>query len=125
MDNFHIDVTCEGKVALRLALDLAFRKHSAATHYAIRQDKEGGNSRMVLMWTEGGKDAVALPFTLDAEGATDFVWRWLEQQDFGAQPDHDGDNGKGWRAYCQGWGHVDNEYQGFVAVNPAWAMYGK
>lgn len=148
MDNFHIDVTCEGARTLRLVMDLAFTQHSRVTHYAIRAAEEGEfydlpdgmevkfplslqirkrakPPRLVFMWTDGGRDAVKLPFSLDAEGATDFACRWLAEQDYGREPDHDGDNGKGWRAYCEGWGHVDGEYQGFLAITPEYAMYGK
>lgn len=136
MNNFKIDVVCVGTASLRLAVDLAFTQHNKVTHYAIREaepavtepeysKRAAKPKRLVFMWTGDGRDAVKLPFTLDAEGATDFARRWLEEQDYGREPDHDGDNGKGWRAYCEGWGHVDNEYQGFLAIAPAWDMYGK
>lgn len=136
MDNFHLDVTCEGKAALRLVVDLAFTQHRRVTHYAVREaepavtepqysKKPARPKRLVFMWTDGGREAVKLPFELDAEATTDFAARWLAEQDCGREPDHDGSNGRGWRAYCEGWGHVDGEYQGFLAVTPVWAMYGK
>jgi hypothetical protein len=28
------------------------------------------------------------------------VTAWLEEVDYGEEPDHDGANGKGWRVYC-------------------------
>jgi hypothetical protein len=73
---------------------------------------------------EGG-DQTALPFTLDAAGAADFAARWLAEADYGKQPDHDGDNGRGWRLYNESWGHVDGHFSAIIAVAPNWAMYGK
>lgn len=124
MDNFRIDITSEGQASLLQALGICFAQHRAATHYVVREAEPPKPRRLVFMWTEA-KDAVALPFKLDVEGAADFARRWLDEQDFGRQPDHDGDNGKGWRLYNEAWGHVDNQYQGWIAVAPAWAMYGK
>ena len=72
-----------------------------------------------------GRDQIALPFTLDAAGAADFAARWLAEADYGKQPDHDGDNGRGWRAYVEGWGHVDGHHRAIVAISPSWAIYGK
>lgn len=125
MDNFRIDITCEGQDALRKVMEIAFAQHRAATHYAIRPAGDGKPRRLVFMWTGGGADAVEMPFKLDAIAATDFATRWLAEQDYGKEPDHDGDNSKGWRAYNEAWGHVDEEWRGFLAVAPAWAMHGK
>jgi hypothetical protein len=68
---------------------------------------------------------VNLPFKLDIEGASDFAWRWLAEQDYGKKPDHDGDNNKGWRIWTGGWGHVGNDHYAVCAILPEWAMYGK
>lgn len=154
MDNFNLDVTSEGRRHLELALGLAFGSHQKATHYAVREATEGEREtvpdyipedkrkfhrpgwkygrepkprRLVFYWsaTENKPDLVALPFTLDAAGAVDFATRWLAEQDYGRQPDHDGDNGRGWRVYNEAWGHVDGDWGAFVAISPAWAMYGK
>lgn len=149
MDNAHIDVTSEGNETLAKTLDLAFGKFHKAIGYAIRaavpsekhpaevmadpknaymlKPKRAAKPlRLVFFWTAPtAKDFVALPFKLDAKGAADFAARWLAEADYGKQPDHDGDNEKGWRVYNEAWGHVDDEYAGFVAVTPSWAMYGK
>lgn len=37
----------------------------------------------------------------------------------------DGDTGKGWRVYCQNWGHVGGEQYALCAVLPVWMWYGK
>src|ERR1700761_4976024 len=114
-------MVAEGDKTLAAAMVLAFNQHSqGTTHYAIRDavpaindkdkpylNKEAKPKRLVFMWTGGISDAVALPFKLDAAGAADFARRWLAETDYGEQPDHDGDNGKGWKLYNEGWGHVD------------------
>jgi hypothetical protein len=151
MDNFHIDITSEGRSALATAMSLAFGKYHSAVAYAIReavagekhkfeddalQEKygwmlgpktQGKPKRLIFFWSDSEtvSDRIALPFKLDATGAADFAIRWLGELDYGRQPDHDGDNEKGWRLYCEGWGHVDGHWGAFVAIAPAWAMYGK
>ena len=150
MDNFLINIVYEGEGTLATALQLASRSYKAIG-YAIRDASPGERwdgekymkdprqahmmgwyrepkpRRLVFFWSEYEKvpDMIALPFKLDAAGMADFATRWLAEQDFGKQPDHDGDNGRGWRVYCEGWGHVDSHHSAFVAVAPSWAMYGK
>jgi hypothetical protein len=148
MDNFHIDITSEGDLAP--AMKIAFGRWNKAVGYAVRAAYPGEREevpegapkhfrpdwkygkrpkplRLVFFWSDYEKrpDMVKFPFTLDAEGAADFAKRWLAEADYGKEPDHDGDNGKGWRLYCEGWGHVDDDHSSFVAVAPSWAMYGK
>ena len=119
MDNFHIDITSEG--SLEPAMRIAFGAKSAVGYRVVAD-----THMMVLYWSlSGTKGVTSLPFKMDAKGAADFVSRWLAEQDYGPQPDHDGDNGKGWRLFNETWGHVGGEWQAFVAVRPCWAMYGK
>lgn len=126
MDNFRIQITAHGDKTLKDAIALAFNadKTQLTTHYAVRESKEGPK-HLVFFWTGGGKDAVQMAFKLDAEGAADFARRWLAEAEYGEQPDHDGDNEKGWTVYNEAWGHVDGEWQAIIAVQPTWAMYGK
>lgn len=148
MDNFLINIVSEGSLVAPMKLacgtwrnkivGYAIRDAVAGEAYSedclkdpkdkykLKLDREPKERRLIFYWTKTDRpDFVAFPFTLDAEGAADFASRWLAEEDYGRQPDHDGDNGKGWRLYCEGWGHVDSEYQAFVAVSPRWAMYGK
>jgi len=124
MDNFYIDIRAEGRSAFEVALKLAWRRHGKATHYLI--DPKAG---MVLFSSapSNGRGAAPLPYPMDADAALPFVWNWLEGVDRGPQPDHDGDNGKGWRLHvANGWGHVEGfGWQSVVAAQPIWAMYGK
>jgi hypothetical protein len=150
MDNFHVDITAEGDATLVAAMKLAFRPHSKAVGYAVRSAFAGEREdmpegapkwhrpdwkygkrpkplRLVFFWSDYEKraDMVPFPFKQDAEGAAEFARRWLAEADYGSEPDHDGDNGKGWRLYNEAWGHVDSDHSAFVAVAPEWAMYGK
>jgi hypothetical protein len=79
---------------------------------------------LVLFWTPG-KDTVRFPFAMDSGTILPMIKGWLAEQDYGPEPDHDGSNGKGWRLYNESWGHIGNEWEAFVAILPAWAMYGK
>jgi len=154
MDNFAFNVTAEGQGALKAAITLAFEiarcqgtnPHGGkrgATHYAVRSASEGEKAENGG-WAYGkaprplrlvffnhyelkpvGGDKITLPFKMDADGAADFARRWLEEADYGREPDHDGDNGKGWRLYNEAWGHIDEDRYAVIAVAPAWAMYGK
>lgn len=119
MDNFRINITCQGSKYLLQAMQIACQSHTKIVGYSI-DPKKG----LIFYWTEC-KDATKLPFTLDVAGAADFAGRWLAEQDYGGQPDHDGDNGKGWRLYNEDWGRIGSQWEAFVAIKPEWAMYGK
>ncbi len=146
MDNRTIDVVSEGNEDLALALRIiwASAPGGKATHYKVLKLKEkvtyfnkpttshytnleeskGGVPTLVLLWHEE-HGSQAFPFGIDVHLATDFVKGWLAQVDYGREPDHDGDNGKGWRVFTESWGHVAGHIYTVVAVQPAWAMYGK
>ncbi len=125
MDNFKIEIVSEGRKEFEAALRIAFAHApgSKATHYAILPDKG-----MVFYWHEPESNfkAVALPSEIDVEEAVVLAWAWLTKKaDYEGEPDHDGDNGKGYRIYNEDWGHVHGSHYAFVAIEPAWAMYGK
>lgn len=86
-------------------------------------------SGMVLFWHEDHLHqvkSVALPFPLGVDAAVDFLWAWMENADFGKEPDHDGDNGKGFIVTTGDfWGHVEGSHYAFLGVYPDWQMYGK
>ena len=117
MDNFRVDVTAEGDDRLRAVL--ALFDHDTVVGY-----RTDARRRLVFYWSDSEK-AIALPFPMTIEQAADFAIGWLRHADYGDEPDHDGSNGKGWRIYNEAWGHVDGDWSAFVAIEPAWAMYGK
>lgn len=118
MDNFKFDMTSEGADTLKKALSLFSPPGRNVTGY--RTD----GAKLVFYWHDSPR-STNLPFPMTLEQAADFANGWLEHVDYGDEPDHDGDNGKGWRLYCEPWGYVDGDHYAFAAVEPVWAMYGK
>lgn len=146
MDNRIIDIVSEGRTDLMLALQIAARvraTHVVMKRYTLKttyydyqnpeirrhhtemvEDPKGVDTLILLSSAE--RDAVKLPVPLNVEDIADFVGLWLKNSaDYGKQPDHDGDNGKGFRVFTQDWGHVAGYHYAVVGVQPAWAMYGK
>ena len=118
MDNFAFDMTSEGNEQLKTALSLFSPPGRKVTGY-ITDGKQ-----LIFYWYKS-PDATDLPFPMTLEQAADFAAGWLAHADYGGQPDHDGDNGKGWRLYCNSWGSIDGHQYAFAAVEPVWSMYGK
>jgi hypothetical protein len=153
MDNARLDITDEGIDSLKRALAIAFSHHSTATHWAVidntlvlfwvkpperctREWKErefvkelpAGRTQYIDRSQSYDIKAESFVVPIDAERAAANVHDWLTLKggaNYGEQPDHDGDNGKGWRVFNESWGHVFGMYQAICAVQPAWAMYGK
>lgn len=126
-DNMRVDVSAEGRADFNTAFHLLFdlaRKGKAVAWNVIP------GKGLVLYWVLPERAPVpagvaALPFPMGPSAAVEFAWHWLEQADYGPQPDHDGDNTKGWRVYNEEWGHVADDYRAFMAVAPVWMMHGK
>ncbi len=93
-------------------------------HYRRTVESADGVQTLILLWHEE-QGSTPLPFALDCKRAAEFITNWLGQADYGRQPDHDGDNGKGWRLFTESWGHVAGHHYAIIGVQPAWAMYGK
>lgn len=121
-DNYRFLLCSTGDDHFGKIMRLAFASHSRATHYKVT-DKHG----LILYWTEPkvDKDAIKLPYEMTAEAATSFAWNWLQQAKYSGQPDHDGDNEKGFTVFNEDWGHVGGQWEAFVAIMPTWQMYGK
>lgn len=91
-----------------------------ATGYVI-----DGN-RMVLFKYDSHKDMIPFPAKMGPKQCAAIVYQWLQSAEYPKEPDHDGDNDKGWHAYNSGWGRVDGHgYQSFLAIEPMWIMFGK
>lgn len=93
-------------------------------HWSQDEEAKDGRQTLILLWHEE-RDSIALPYPLNHVQAATFAADWLEHANYGRQPDHDGDNGRGWRAFTDGWGHVAGHHYAIVGIQPAWAMYGK
>jgi hypothetical protein len=118
MDNRRIDLCLEWRGDFELAMKIAVAHRTTVGYRLI-------DNTLILYWAMSDK-AAPLPYEMGAVETTNFVWGWLEKNaPLGRQPDHDGDNGKGFRIYNESWGHVGGEYQAFIAITLIWAMYGK
>lgn len=116
-DNFHFDMT---GVPLKLALEVATcGRGLGAVAWRVEDNK-----KLVLYWTASPK-STPLPSKLEGDALEGFVKAWLDNADYGSEPDHDGDNGKGCRVYNESWGQIGLEWQAYVAIEPVWDMYGK
>jgi hypothetical protein len=146
MDNRTVDIVSEGKKALQHAIGIIWSNAPGgkATHYKIAKYEEkvdyygtptsrhivstkesiDGVLTLILFW-HAEKDAIALPYPLTEDEAVNFIDGWLTKVEYEGQPDHDGDNGKGWRVFTEQWGHVAGNHYAIVGVQPVWAMYGK
>lgn len=146
MDNRSIDLTSEGHEALSLALKLmwdsvpgGFATHfkivklratnvywgNPTSHHEVRLEPDDtGVPTLILFWTAAsGAEQFAYPH--DLERTNEFVKGWLKSVEYGPEPDHDGDNGKGWRVFTDFWGQIAGASSSIVGIQPAWAMYGK
>lgn len=113
-------------------LKLAFEQESPyakAVAYVIDPNKG-----MIIMWSNAGK-CQKFPSALDAYQTTDIVWDWLESNPEIALDGWDADFDdsdvtcyRGWRAYCEDWGHVGETEEGryaIAAIKPSYLWYGK
>jgi hypothetical protein len=124
-DNFAFDVSAETREQFDHVMRLAFWQKREAVAYKVIPDKG-----FVLYWTWDEKDApkqgiTPLPYPMQWKAVADFIWGWFERTAYPKEPDHDGDNTKGWRVYNEAWGHVAGDWRAFCAVQPIWMMHGK
>jgi len=123
MDNREIRIISEGSEDFRIALSLF--KAKTIIGYKIIESADPTIPDSMVLYEFPSKHATAFPFPFTSKLACDFVLAWLEQVDYGKQPDHDGDNHKGWKMENEEWGRVNGDSAAFVKISPEWAMYGK
>jgi hypothetical protein len=141
MDNNRLVIVSKSREDFDLALQLAFRHAWNAESWwiykpePIDQKEYDWSDRVGLLGVEDsgpflvldqyGKKGVKFPCPIDCETATEFAWKWLQEQEFGDEPDHDGSNSKGFVVFNESWGHVGGSWAAICAIGPAWAMHGK
>ena len=126
MDNRMFDIVDNSK--LEEWIKLAANGKAAIGWAEQEVDKVAGRHRkcLIFYWADPNlPHFVWLPAGSDAQLIAALARNWLNKADYGPQPDHDGDNGKGFRIYVEDWGHVGGRWEAFLAVAPVWAMYGK
>lgn len=119
-----------GKELLEKTLELAFltdglSKPQTAVGYRISE------THGFVLYKYKSDKAIPFPCPLNAKQVAEQVFAWLESDPkvalsgWDQDADHDGDNGPGWRVYCEDWGHVDHDFAAFVAITPAFMWCGK
>lgn len=134
-DNFHFDLT---GVPMDAAVAIATQHNAKAVAWRVEEVQADGEQdlttaygaaekrpRLILYWVKpSNKSAHSLP-PISQKALPGFIESWLESIDYGPSPDIDGSVKKGFRMYNEAWGHVAEEWEAFVAVEPVWLMYGK
>lgn len=118
-DSFRFDFTDD--TGLEEIMALAFRKHTQGA---------GGwgvvDGSLIFYWGKADEPFISpFPVKVNSDAAAEITKSWLAEQDYGKCPNIDGSVKKGFRVYNEAWGHAGGTYQGFVAIKPAWTMYGK
>lgn len=102
------------------------KENFRAGHSKSLRDNPKGQLTLILHWHGDDKESKELPYPLRVDEAINFVSGWLENAgNPGKEPDHDGDNGAGWRVFTEYWGNVGDASYSILAIQAAWAMYGK
>lgn len=110
-------------VPLKPALEVAFSHAPGRKAWGFKST----NERLTFAWHKAaGKEFSPFVTPIDAEQAIAVVKGWIDEvARYTSQPDHDGDNEKSCRIFCEDWGLVDHNQYAFAAVEPYWAQYGK
>lgn len=143
MDNLSIDVTSIGDAALELAIRLAMTGGKAAhvryaklkeqtryfgmptnDHMTRLVEDDQGVPTMIFLWHED-RHSQPLGRDINPFGAAQLATIWLKETEYGEEPDHDGSNRKGWRAFSHSIGDALGCHYTIIAIQPAWASYGK
>ena len=130
-DNFHIDVHGEGGRVLNLALEIAFSSRKA-THFiktkvqsnSIAYKNETELDTLIFLYRDD-KGCSPFPVTMTCNEIVPIASRFLQEVEYGPEPDQDGSNERGFRVFNQAWGHIAGSRCAIVAVQPCWMMYGK
>lgn len=141
MDNRIFSVNGRGLSMLTDTLKLAFwqqagcydndRSTNTVKGFTVETDKG-----LILLWDidEKNPDHHKFMAPLSAEAVAPMVEQWLKSEvasEISLGPweddcDHDGHNSKGWRVYCEDWGHVGQaNWRAVVAVKPVFLWHGK
>lgn len=130
MDNRVFNVNGTGDKQLLATVELVFMQEGDRTFCkSWIHDKEKG---LILLWSIENKTN-PLPVPLSAMECLPMISAWLKSDEaktvrlsgWDAAVDHDGEDGQGWRVYCEDWGHVGNFTSAICAITPAVMWYGK
>ncbi len=78
------------------------------------------NNVLSILWSTD-EVSVKFPTCLGVEEVIPIALAWLREAKYDAQPDHDGDNKKGWHIFQS----RSNFYTIICSIEPRWTTYGK
>lgn len=121
MDNFNFDITADGESTFKKAMAIAMSQHSTAVGYELKDNK------LILYWTKASttKDICAFPCPMNVEDVIPFVWSFIQKTDVTEKVDIDGSVGKAFHLYNEAWGHINSQWDAFVAIEVVPALHGK
>ena len=131
----HFTLEADSQEQLVLAIKILQRWHKKVTHYVAGVDRDNVPF-LSLLWGDH-KRGEALPLIApldDADAIALQVQSWLKTVEYGRQPDHDGDNSKGFRLLgakgpamypADSWRSCDWDFYSVLTVQPKWIEYGK
>lgn len=97
--------------------------YKSATHYLFGENE--GFSWIELRWCDA-EGAIKLPYEINSYAKLfGFVRAWLDDANYGEEPDTDGSTNKGWSVKV---GSVSGKHINFYAVcriEAEWIVYGK
>lgn len=125
-DTFSFDIA---GAPLTEALKIASLSHKKVEAWKVDVNKETQKPRLILFWVFDAnnptlKEFIA-PVETNSNTLAELVKSWLNTADYGKEPGTDGSIEKSSRVYNEQWGHVDNNWRAFVAIEPHWAVYSK
>jgi hypothetical protein len=147
MDNRSFEILSEGSNDLLLALKLSGLKEGSSSIFGYkivslsRHSKAGEpgadhrNSRhtiddergvpTMVLYAHLGSEITAFPSPLNLQGAALAIESWLSCVPRVRDTSSASDVDKAWRVFTDDWGHVAGDNRACVAIQPAWALYGK
>lgn len=143
MDNRALDFTSKmddlafADIGRALHLVLSHTPAQYITHYIITESVVEGavadylnpderHVQTLTMLKGDRENALPLPpYEISLEDMQRFIYRWLENVEYGIEPDIDGDCEPGYRLFTDCWGEAGGFNNGVISVQPVWAMLGK
>ena len=121
MDNFRFNIIADSESTYKNAMAIAMSQHSKAVGYELK------DSKLILYWTKASTNSnmCAFPCPMSVEDIIPFVWSFIQKMDVTEKVDIDGSVGKAFHIYNEAWGHIDNQWDAFVAIEVVPALYGK
>lgn len=127
-DNFHATIR---DVLERLpeAIQYTLSNKSKIWGYKIipRKNMDDDNVDRFILFRWEDSRAIQFPVPLTPLMCAEIIKQWLLTVDYGQEPDHDGDNEKGfYLSTGHYWDHIDDMGHGAcLDIRPCWMMYGK